>query len=304
MASVAALFLEQVLFNRRNQRQIKSFSNARSEDELLEEEIKYKIELEQLDNKINLLETLLKDYLDTDESIEKLSGNYVISRVKPRLSKEEIEDNVKNLISKINEKFEELEHQVRKNSISNIFSKVRNCKEWLKLDILKILNGGATAMLISFLAFLSLNAIVNPLLMITIGFLGGTAIAGIYVSCQNRNLKKVFEKFNGSLGDEALPYKETNTDDFDDKQHCNRRILDLIQEIKDLSIELFNLTRDLDEYNEEEKLHDAEETQYIPVLSLDDNLGQAQDTIIDIQETGKSLSIKPVDNCSKSYKKS
>ena len=239
-----------------------SFSNAKTESEKLEEEIKYKIESEKLNKKNKAINESINQ-LDTNQAIlNSLSDKYDIKEKNIPQTKEEIENLVENFSKLLKEKYEELNILVTQNVLNKSFYTTRNKNSRIQDIIIFSLIGGVIAILCymcPLLVQLIANTLTRSYIIPSIAsiFIGTIGFGG-YMKKRNKNYQKVFHNLNQTLGENALPDEIKDT--YEEKQEINSKIETIVNEISVVILNLLEYQKKLESFTNDNSEHTLEKS--------------------------------------------
>lgn len=233
---------------------LRAFTNAKTDTEKLVEEIKNEIELKKMETRNHALREAMEKLTADEQKLKSISERYVINEKEER-TQDSAKAKSASLMSKLQEKFIQLDSLVAKKVISDRFFHQRQKGQSI-MDTMMMAGGcGIAALLYYTLTLMTVSIHVTGPLVEGIGgtftlfapaILTGTA-AGIYHRVRNRNYQKAFSILNATLKDEALPSKSKDT--FEERQTIQNLIDKTISEIVTDTIELQEERRYLETFN-------------------------------------------------------
>ena len=247
---------------------LKTFSNAKTQTEILEEEIYYQIEMEKAINRNKVLDEA-KNLLNSNQSIlSKISMRYELDDKNAPQSKEEASQKVKELSEFIKKQYNELDIATTKKVLHERFWKVRykfhRITDFLMISMLI----GVVMMCLTAFPIITMQSslmnLITPLASFTIGAVGGS----VYMLKRNRDYRKVFKNLNNELGENTL---KENCDEkfesaFEEEQEINALIENQIRDISLAEIQRQEIERYLDTFiTEEDKRKTIIEQSYAPL---------------------------------------
>lgn len=215
----------------------KSFSNAKTEAEKLEEEIFYEIELKKATNRNRVIDEAINLLSSEHEMISSLSNKYDLvykNRLKPL---EEVNLEIDRLSNFIKEQDDKLNLFTTKQILNDKFWRFRsNFQKFLDCFVVSLFSLMLISLFLAFPLFNNTNTLFISLKSIFIPIL---TLVNVYMLKRFGDYKKVFNKFNFQLGDNALSDKlkfyESPTEE-------NIKIEKLIvEQIKNISLSLVRL---------------------------------------------------------------
>lgn len=215
----------------------KSFSNAKTEVEKLEEEIKNQIELEKLNNRNKIINYVIEDLEDNVSILSKISDRYTITHRNLSQTKEETTDNITKISSLLEEKYKELDVLITKKVLHENFWRIREKFQRIADPLLITLGGSIGIMMLATLPFITAETLLSScsILEKDIMFISSLVCGGIapniYLIKRNKDKKNVFNNINKTLGDNSLPEKIKSAHDEE------RELKSLIEkEIREISL--------------------------------------------------------------------
>lgn len=220
----------------------KSFTNAKSQSEKLQEQVKYAIELEKARNRNKAIKQTM-DSLNSKQSVlNSLSIRYNISDKALPQTKEESQKRVEELSILLKEKYNELDILTTQQVLHDKFLKVRIEGQKSIYIMLSGMMGGVVAMFYFDLPLIMLkNSLIyssispNILSVLTPLIAGVVGLSG-YMIKRNKDYEKAFNILNRELGENALPNKIKEA--YYEKQEIDGKIESKMREISITGIQL------------------------------------------------------------------
>ena len=197
----------------------KSFSNAKTEVEKIEEELKNKIELEKLKNRNEIINNVVENLEDNVSILSKISDKYTITYRNLSQTKEETTDNITKISKLLEEKYKDLDILVTKKVLHENFWRIRENFQRICDPILITLGFSVGTLMLTTLPFITAEtlSLACPMIQKELIFISslvcGGVVPNIYLINRNKNRKKVFNNINKTLGDNSLPEKISSTHD-------------------------------------------------------------------------------------------
>ena len=237
----------------------KSFSNAKTATEKLQEEIYYQIELEKINNRNKVIYEAIKVFESNQAILNRLSSRYDLNDKTAPQTKEEAALKVNELSEFIKEQYNKLDILTKQKVLHDRFWRIRS-KFQKASDILitSIASGFSAMILIGFPLMIVRDAITYSSSFISLAsifapFATASVIAGRYMLKRNKIHEKVFNNLNLLLGKDALEetYKKFEGA-YEEKQELARLIETQIRNIGLAEVQLQENKRYLEKFSIEE----------------------------------------------------
>ncbi len=245
-------------FKAKTKERLKAFTNAKTESEKVQEEVKYTIELEKVKNR-NKAIRLAMDSLSKNQSIlDSLASKYVINDKSLPQDEEEAKKRIEDLSKILKDKYKELDILTTQKVLHEKFWKVRTKSQKVIDIIVSAVLSGAFAMFFTempliivrdYIASLNLISVFAPLIIAAAGVTG-------YMIKRNKDYMRVFNILNKDLGENALPH--SIKDVYEENQDINSKIKNIINEISVVESQLQEQKRAMESFSN--KSGETEET--------------------------------------------
>lgn len=276
---------------------LKEFSNAETQSEMLEEEIKYRIEVKKANNKNKAINSA-KFYVGQEVILDYLVKKYSIFGTKRCQSKEECKKIIEELSTFLNNKNDELDILSTQEVLNEKFFKIRTKWRRIKNTIMDSMLTGLLTMIFSNIFFASIIKIVNSSISSTLiytfaPFAIGTICTSGYMIKRNKDCKKVFDKFNSELGENALPNEidEVCVECKDIESKIEDKIKEISIVMAQMQIQKRELESFIDNENQKEQtLNPSFDKEYI-IQNLRKNMLETDSTTIDDEQGEKGYQL-------------
>lgn len=208
---------------------LKAFTNANTQSEKIQEEVKYTVDLEKAKNRNKVIQQTM-DTLSSNQSIlNSLSNRYDINDRTISQNKEDAKKRIEDLSILLKDKYTKLDVLTTQKILHEKFWRIRT-KGQKVVDIIIVgLMGGLLTMTYGEMPFLILKDYLPSLELMTVFTLPIVGIVGVsgYMLKRNKDYINAFNNLNNELGENALPdkikeaYQEQQ--DIDDKIKCKIR---------------------------------------------------------------------------------
>ena len=207
-----------IYWKSKSKEKFKSFTTAKTQSEIVQEEMKYTIESEKAQNRNRAIRV----------AITALDGKTKIKY--PSQTIDESKKRIDELSTQLNEKYNELDVLSTQKVLHEKSWEVRTKKYSLMDIIMSSLLIGLFPMLYIFLPFITIleEVIINPPLIFATYAAGITGVGG-YMIKRNKDYMKAFNNLNNDLKENALP--EEIEDPTEEKRDIDAKIQSLIEEI-------------------------------------------------------------------------
>lgn len=245
----------------KSKERLKSFTNASTQSEKLEEEVKYSIELEKAKNRNNAIQQTI-DSLNSNQSIlNSLSSRYDINDRIESKSSEDAQKKVEELSTLLESKTNELDILSAQKVLHEKFWRIRT--KWQKgLDAtMASMMGGLIAMAYVEIPFIIMDSLSHSIVSsIFAPLIVGMVGTGAYMVKRNRDNQKVFNILNSELGENALPDKIEEA--YEEQQDIDAKISTKTREISIAGAQLQEQKRILELFidNEDQKQQTIEQS--------------------------------------------
>lgn len=246
---IGTIMKKTLLKNAKLKDRLKAFSKAKTQAQLIEEEVNYKIELEKAKTRNHVVDKAISTLGIEAKTYDKMSKKYNIYDKTVVNSENDIKQELENLSSFIKEQYEEMDLVITQKVLHDRFWKIRS--SWLrKLNILiASLIGGIGVSIFAMFPMLMITPTTNLITLLTptiIGALCGTS----YMAKRNQDYKSTFHHLNSKLGKDALPETTVDIDPVvaacQDQNTLNNVIENKIGEISAVIVQLKEQQRALE----------------------------------------------------------
>lgn len=279
---------------------LSQFSNAETEEEKLEEQIRYEIENNKFASRVNVIEKTLND-IEVKEKFVSNNGDLYTLGENNNIEESKVEEEISGLSTVLENKFQELDVLSAQNLLAKRFvdERVEGCKK--QTLITYAASHALLAMLYVTLPFVALGIEFSGIagLATMFGILGVSAtVFGGYHHKRSKLKESVFNKLNAELGENALA--ET-TPDFQDMSEIKSKKEEKIKEtsmVLTLLEERKVLLENIKNKNELEELFSQEKNLPQPTYGVDNKYStfcKVDDLRNIVCSTGEQLSVK--DSC-------
>lgn len=230
---------------------LRAFTNAKTDKEKLEEELRHEIEIEKIENRNRTLEEAKETIKANQAMINSLSSRYNISDKNMPLTKEELEYKVEELTNVLKQKYEELDILTTQIALYRKFSKVKSKADRVMDTAMNAMMGGMITMMYVDMPIILMKDIIhydNPntaFISILAPFFAGIGGISAYTINKNKNISKTYNKLNNELENNSLPKDQEAIDTIS----LAAKIDNLIKEISLLLIQLYEQKRILERLN-------------------------------------------------------
>lgn len=214
---------------------LRKFSNAKTQAEKIQEEIKYPIELEKLENRNKTIEQIMNSLNSNQNILNSVSSEYNINDKNMSQTEEDTKKKIEFYSKLLKDKYAELDVLSTQKILSEESWTMRS---GLIAKILKVLVAGMTGA--GFMCFSQLPVLILKDLhcsmynLFLVPCIIGFTASGGYMIKRNRDYMKAFNNLNNELGKEALPDKMSKEEQYD----ISSKIENKIMEIRDASLQL------------------------------------------------------------------
>lgn len=228
-------------------KRLQAFTKAKSSEDLLKEEVRYKVELEKNKNQQKMIEEVLSLINRDQEQANLLLQNYDLETKKEIIDKEELKREVESLMNILEKKTQEFNISIFQSVVHEKFWQVRYKNSCIKdilfssLSCVVLLFGLAIPMVV-----LGTPNIFLLLSLFMVGSLGGAS----YAIAKNKIYHKVFQYFNQELGKNALP--DEITEAYPEKKAISDKLEKLKQQMIQTKYQLEIKKQKLQSYDEVE----------------------------------------------------
>lgn len=224
---------------------LKAFTNAKTQSEKLQEEVKYAIELEKSKNRNKAIQQTM-NLLNSNQSILNSLGNEcdINNKFVPK-TREDSQKRVEKISMLLNEKYDELDVLTTQKVLHKKFWKVRTSVRVMDVMLTGML-GGIFATMVSDMPLIMIgmsgnslttySPVSSSLLFILAPIIVGTAGSSVYMIKRNKDYEKTFNILNGELGENALPDKIKEA--YEEQQDIDAKIANQMREISIVEIQL------------------------------------------------------------------
>ena len=226
---------------------LKSFTNARTEAEKIEEAVLYQIEIDKLNNKNKVIDEAIETLTNEKETLNKISDKYNISD-KTTYSNEEVKNNIDKLSETIKKQYNELDELSTDKVLCEKFFTVEEKLERRMRTMMVAMITGVTTAAMSLPPLLlvkdtiqgasTLTSLMLSLTPMITGIIGGSA----YMIKKNSDQKKAFKSLKKKLNIS----EESLNKNIENKEELEEAIEKQIKNISLTEIELQENMRSLD----------------------------------------------------------
>lgn len=274
----------------------KSFSNAKTKAEKLEEEIHYQIELEKANNRNKAIDETLKVMETNQAMLNRMSSRYDLNDKTAPQTKEEAETKVTELSDIIKEQYDKLDILTTQKVLHDNFWRIRSkFQKGTDIMVATMITGMFAMFFTGFPLMMVRDAITysssfGSLASIFAPFVAGMVGAGGYMIKRNKDHKKVFNNLNSQLGENALEeVYEKFEGAYEEQQELTRLIETQIRDISLFEVQLQENKRCLNTFmTEEDKKKEILFKDY-PPLHITEETRQA---VLDHPELHSGLSVR------------
>lgn len=283
-AGIGAIF--QRISNAKQKKKMQRFTDAKTNAEILEEQINYDMEVEKTECKNDILVGMYKAIEGKENILRKYNGEIEFKDENIGLTKEEQLDKKERLEKAYNDGIKELDILTSQNFLQKRFHDVRDTKfrkEKLHADAALIslpfvaiigspISFAITSSIVTWIDFIIRCAVVfSPALLVT-------PLVTLYLHKLNKDQLKAFKNINSKLGENAL--KENIDSDYETS--LDKKITTKKNEVVELGLSLKSATRALENL-EENKNKDSHE------LDIEKELSEVMPYLYEnTEEYGKS----------------
>lgn len=257
---------------------LKSFTNARTEAEKIEEAVLSQIEIDKLNNKNKVIDEAIEALTKEKETINKISGKYNISD-KTTYSNEEVKNNIDKLSETIKKQYNELDElSTNKVLYEKFFTVEEKLERRMRAMMVAMITGVTTAamslppLLLVKDTIQSASILTSLMLSLTpmiTGIIGGSA----YMLKRNNDQKKAFKSLKKKLN-----LKEENLNkNIENKEELEEAIKKQIKNISLNEIELQENMRYLDNEPTQSKKDISDKPKYINYDYIDEILEEIKE---------------------------
>ena len=257
---------------------LKSFTNARTEAEKIEEAVLSQIEIDKLNNKNKVIDEAIEALTKEKETINKISGKYNISD-KTTYSNEEVKNNIDKLSETIKKQYNELDElSTNKVLYEKFFTVEEKLERRMRAMMVAMITGVTTAamslppLLLVKDTIQSASILTSLMLSLTpmiTGIIGGSA----YMLKRNNDQKKAFKSLKKKLN-----LKEENLNkNIENKEKLEEAIEKQIKNISLNEIELQENMRYLDNEPTQSKKDISDKPKYINYDYIDEILEEIKE---------------------------
>lgn len=257
---------------------LKSFTNARTEAEKIEEAVLSQIEIDKLNNKNKVIDEAIEALTKEKETINKISGKYNISD-KTTYSNEEVKNNIDKLSETIKKQYNELDElSTNKVLYEKFFTVEEKLERRMRTMMVAMITGVTTAamslppLLLVKDTVQSASILTSLMLSLTpmiTGIIGGSA----YMLKRNNDQKKAFKSLKKKLN-----LKEENLNkNIENKEELEEAIKKQIKNISLNEIELQKNMRYLDNEPTQSKKDISDKPKYINYDYIDEILEEIKE---------------------------
>ena len=257
---------------------LKSFTNARTEAEKIEEAVLSQIEIDKLNNKNKVIDEAIEALTKEKETINKISGKYNISD-KTTYSNEEVKNNIDKLSETIKKQYNELDElSTNKVLYEKFFTVEEKLERRMRAMMVAMITGVTTAamslppLLLVKDTIQSASILTSLMLSLTpmiTGIIGGSA----YMLKRNNDQKKAFKSLKKKLN-----LKEENLNkNIENKEELEEASKKQIKNISLNEIELQENMRYLDNEPTQSKKDISDKPKYINYDYIDEILEEIKE---------------------------
>lgn len=201
-----------LLYNKQNiNKKIRKFSNAKSQKEKIEEEIRYELAKEKIKSHNKVIKLIHNNLLENENIISFISESYSVSpKEEDNRSKEEISINYQNTKQLLNEQNAKLDEATTKEFLSKKFWRYRNKFQRYTEPLMFGSLGSVLCMILYnyplILISRSPNVQIHSSVLNTLmpAIIGGCGCIVFGINRKNKQMS-IFKNINSELGNEALP---------------------------------------------------------------------------------------------------
>ncbi len=256
----------------KNKERFESFSDAKTETEKTVERIKYLIEKEKAWNRKKAI-IMAMDLIEADQNVlRKLSEKYEVSKKEVSSSALEVQKELDQLTSLLEDKFKELDILSTQRVLHEKTWEARSNSKISRDTAVTSLFGGMLTMMyytipcVNEKIHFSSNASALAVILTTFAIGAGATIG--YKAKINSEYMKAFNSINSTLGEDSLP--ETITDAYEEQHNIEVRIGSTIKEVAALLVNIQEAKRTLESLssnsNEIEEIEYSSEYGYSPSI--------------------------------------
>lgn len=216
---LGALVTKVIVGKQKLKERFKTFSDAKTEAEKLEEQVKYEIELEKAKNRNKAIKKMVEAQEKNRRFLEIMTSKYEIKDKETPQSREECEKNIQAILEALEINFKKLNKLTYKKVLEETTSAVRD-KISARLDVGRnsLITGAVTMLLFDIPIIFTHGLITDASMMaiymcVSLPFVISAGVAGAFTTKWNRDRKKMFKNLNENLGDDKLS-EELNFDDY------------------------------------------------------------------------------------------
>lgn len=274
---------------------LKSFSTAKTQAEKLEEEVQYEIEMEKLKSRDLVIKQTL-NILNANESVTKYVSSDENTNDKG-VSKDETETRrvIEKLSKLINEQNNKLDMLSTQKTLHDRFWRFRS-KTQKKLDM--VINAGMCGLFAMYFSLLPLamiksvefSSLSSSLTTMLIPFMAGAVGTFGYILKRNMVYKKVFNKFNSSLRENALPKSYSNNKKANEKSEDLQALIE--RQIANISSSLIQLEEN------QQVLDDMISSDQDESLSKSEDIAKAYESYLEQECSRSQTTAEPMEKAS------
>ncbi len=255
----------------------KSFSNAKTEAEKIEEEVHYQIELEKTKNRDKAINESIEVLNSNQSMLSRISSKYELIDKNESQPTEETEKKVEELSAVIEEQYKELDIYSTQNVLHNRFWKVRKDFGRKSNIMISIMMCGVSTMLFASCPFLLMamadimpktSSLLVPVAITFAPFVTGIIGGSVYTFKTNKYYKNLFNKLNSQLGENALEENQSFEMSVEEQEKIESMIKNQIRNISLTQVQLQESKRYLDACMTEEDKKKAILEQDFPKLEI------------------------------------
>ena len=276
---------------------IKKFSKAKTEQEKLEEEIRYQKEDDKFNSKNNLTDKTITDLETNSKILNKVSNNYYLVNKDESKSKEMLENDINNINDKIKRQKNELDELTTKKVLCDVLFCTKTGELFVIFIVLVFTTCSMYLGLSFFLASKITNTVITELFLLPIGSISllASSIYGYLMNKKNSNLKAIFNKINSELSDTTLTDELSNSSEklYKETEKIKSLINLKTEELSASQILLLEKKQILENLSSNEKVE--EDKQNSQSLNLQQPVIQEESTATLVEEGPKLVkTIKPL----------
>lgn len=260
--SIGALVIEIFKWKFKSKERLKAFTTAKTQSELIQEEVKYAIELEKAINRKKAIKQAI-DLLDSKQSISNsLSDQYDIRDKTIPQTEKDAKRKVEDLSLVLKGKYDELDVLTVQKVLHEKFWRVRSVLDKvLSMIIAPLLVGFITMIYVDLPLIIVKDYLFSSgLISMFAPFIAGIMGAGGYMIKRQKDYIKAFNNLNKELGENALPNKIKES--YEERKDIDAKIESKINEISKVEFKLQEQKRNLESFSTD----DSEKEQTIEPL--------------------------------------